>query len=128
VAAKVSDCDENGSWILANVLKYNASNKSYQIQDEDDVNRIMVLPYSKVLCLSDIPNNIQRGDRVQAVFPETTSFYPATVVKTPKQTSASGSSWEIVVRFDGDEDNSGKPPPRRVPARFVVLAGDMGMQ
>lgn len=58
------------------------------------------------------------------VFPETTSFYRATVVKSPKNpaTNSSQSHWEVVVRFDDDEDESGKWPARRVPARFVLRA------
>jgi hypothetical protein len=28
--------------------------------------------------------------------------------------------WEVIVRFEGDEDEAGKIPPRRVPARFVL--------
>ena len=59
------------------------------------------------------------------VFPETTSFYRATVVKSPKAPTSSGSTqthWEVVVRFDDDEDEAGKWPARRVPAHFVLRA------
>lgn len=73
--------------------------------------------------LEDTSTDINRGDRVMGVFPETTSFYRATVVKTPKDPSVSGQDgWEVVVRFDDDEDEAGKWPARRVPARFVLRA------
>jgi SAGA-associated factor 29 len=41
VAAKVSKSNENGSWILGNVLEYDAPNSVYIVQDEDDTSRTM---------------------------------------------------------------------------------------
>ncbi len=120
VAAKVSNSDE---WILANVLSYNAETKMYQVQDEDDANRIIILPCKFVKCLRDSCEDIQRGDKVFGVFPETTSFYRASVVKTPKLIGRD--SWEVIVRFDDDDDGSGKSPARRVPARFIFPFKDI---
>ena len=94
--------------------------QSYELQDEDDMSRVFSLPRSDVRRLEDSGAHLAKGDRVTAVFPETTSFYRAEVVKNPKTPVHGNSSWEIVVRFHEDEDDSGKAPARRVPARFVM--------
>eukprot|EP01041_Mallomonas_annulata_P001112 gene1112-2162_t len=125
VAAKVSRLEENGAWILANVLEYNASTSTYIIQDEDDVARVITLPARDVKRLEDSASHIRKGDRVIAVFPDTTSFYRAAVVKNPKNPTHGNGAWEVVVRFHDDEDESGKTPPRRVPARFVLKHADI---
>ena len=39
MAAKVSKSGEDGSWILGNILDFDAKNQTYLVQDEDDVNR-----------------------------------------------------------------------------------------
>jgi len=120
VAAKVLQSEENGSWILANVLEYDASSQTYELQDEDDVNRTMTLAYMDVKRLEDTAAHLRRGDEVLAVFPETTSFYRALVVKNPRPPQHGNSGWDIVVRFEDDEDETGKAPARRVPARFSL--------
>ena len=120
-AARVSKSDENGSWILVNVLYYDASTDRYEVQDEDDISRIMKLDASDVRKLEDLASRFRRGDKVLAVFPETTSFYSAVVAKNPKSGGGGDSSSpeELIVRFDDDEDDMGKPIARRIPARFV---------
>jgi SAGA-associated factor 29 len=123
VAAKVSRSDENGSWILGNVLDFNGS--YYEVQDEDDTTRKMRLAISDVCRLEDSAGHLRRGDNVLAVFPETTSFYRAEVVKNPKAPAHANGQWEVVVRFEDDEDETGKAPPRRVPGRFVLQVGDI---
>lgn len=121
VAAKVSKADDNGGWILANVLGIDPTNEIYEVQDEDDPRRIVTISYSNLRRLTDNAADIRKGDRVLAVFPDTTSFYRAVVVKTPKPlTSGSSGLWEVVVKFEDDEDNSGKQPARKVPSRFVI--------
>lgn len=117
--------DEESSWILGNVLQYDLKSHSYVVQDEDDVNRVMQLPFANVKRLEDTAQHLRRGDRVLAVFPETTSFYKAVVAKQPKAPSGQQAMWEVVVKFDDDEDESGKNPARRVPARFVLRRSDL---
>ena len=95
----------------------------YQVQDEDDPHRIITVPYNNVRRLDDSPARLRKNNRVLAVFPETTSFYRAVVVKAPRQTP---SHWEVAVRFDDDEDETGRVPPRKVPVRFVVRIHDGG--
>lgn len=121
---------EDGAWILGNVLDYNPMTQSYMVQDEDDVNRVLTMGFHDVRRLDDSSSHLRRGDQVLAVFPETTSFYNAVVVKTPKlqqQTnrSNSSSSLEVVVKFEDDEDENGRNPARRVPARFVLRRCDV---
>jgi hypothetical protein len=60
-----------------------------------------------------------------AIFPETTSFYRAKISKSPvwKLDRHSGNVpvvKEIIVKFDDDENESGRTPHRRVPARYVI--------
>ena len=47
VAAKAADTDENGSWILASVVRYDATSDAYAVQDEDD-QKILELPASRI--------------------------------------------------------------------------------
>ena len=121
---------EDGAWILGNVLDYNPMTQSYMVQDEDDVNRVLTMGFHDVRRLDDSSSHLRRGDQVLAVFPETTSFYNAVVVKTPKlqqtnSNSNSSSSLEVVVKFEDDEDENGRNPARRVPARFVLRRCDV---
>jgi SGF29 tudor-like domain len=97
----------------------------YDVQDEDDPNRTMNLPAQRVKRLEDTTTHLRKGDKVLAVFPDTTSFYRAQIVKTPKPPGHGNSNWEVVVRFEDDEDESGKAPARRVPGRFVLLRKDV---
>ena len=85
----------------------------------------MILPFTDVKRLDDSAAYLRRGDEVLAVFPETTSFYRAVVAKNPKATGSGSSPPDIVVRFEDDEDATGKAPARRVPARFVLRRGDV---
>ena len=57
----------------------------------------------------------QAMDRVMAVYPNTTSFYPCTVVFGPRQNTS-----RVVVKFDDDEDEHGTIPEHRIPRRYVL--------
>lgn len=120
VAAKVSKSNENGSWILGNILEYHVQSQVYEVQDEDDISRTINLNPDDVKRLEDTTAHLRKGDKVLAVFPETTSFYRALVVKNPK-----APGWEVIVRFEDDEDATGKAPARKVPARFVLRRSDV---
>lgn len=126
VAAKVSKSNENGSWILGNVLEYDVLNSVYIVQDEDDTSRSMRLRDTDVKRLDESAVHLKKGDKVLAVFPDTTSFYRCVVAKTPKATAAASNfTFEVAVRFEDDEDESGKVPARRVPARFILRRVDV---
>ena len=84
VAAKLSKSGsdtQEGAWILGNVVDYDAKAQTYEIQDEDDISRVMTLPMTCVKRLEGSSTHLRRGEAVMAVFPETTSFYKAIVAK-----------------------------------------------
>lgn len=136
VAAKVTRTDENGSWILAYVLRFYPESETYDVQDEDDTSKLIRLPWNHVMRLSNGTEGwFEKGARVMAIFPETTSFYRAIVSKQPTWTSGTSAEEsaggvgnahkprvkEVIVKFEDDEDQeSGKTPHRRVPSRYVI--------
>ena len=129
------------------MISYNEHNQIYEIQDEDDNTRMLtVSATTHVKRLYDSASYLCKGDNVVAVFPDTTSFYRGTVVRNPRppvdntktntnssnttnsnsnNTGNNNTNWDVVVRFDDDEDESGRSPPRRIPSRFILLASDV---
>jgi SAGA-associated factor 29 len=136
VAAKVTRTDENGSWILAYVLRFYPESETYDVQDEDDTSKLIRLPWNHVMRLSTGTEGwFEKGARVMAIFPETTSFYRAIISKQPTWTSGTSADQvsggvgnahkprvkEVILKFEDDEDQeSGKTPHRRVPSRYVI--------
>ncbi|KAL3772350.1 hypothetical protein ACHAWO_006009 [Cyclotella atomus] len=128
VAAKVTRTDENGSWILAYVLRYYPESETYDVQDEDDTSKLIRLPWNHVMRLSNGSEGwLDKGSKVMAIFPETTSFYRAIVSKHPVWTDGKGEGdngkprvKEVILKFEDDEDQDGKTPHRRVPSRYVI--------
>lgn len=136
VAAKVTRTDENGSWILAYVLRFYPESETYDVQDEDDTSKLIRLPWNHVMRLSTGTQGwFEKGARVMAIFPETTSFYRAIISKQPTWTSGTSAEEsaggvgnahkprvkEVILKFEDDEDQeSGKTPHRRVPSRYVI--------
>ena len=114
IAAKFTRSTESGSWVLGNVVEYDAQSELYAVQDEDDVSRIMSLEKREVRRLDESCSHLKRGDAVLAVYPETTSFYRATVAKRGIN--------DAIVRFEDDEDEAGVLHAKRVPVRFVLSA------
>lgn len=100
-------------------MYFDASTERYDVQDEDDASRTLKLDAVDVRKLEDVSATLRRGDRVMAVFPETTSFYPGVVAKNPKS-GGGGSGADVIIKFDDDEDEQGKPVARKVPARFIL--------
>lgn len=112
VAAKFTRVSDGTGWVLGNIMEYDAGSESYNVQDEDDVSRIMNLSKYDVKRLDESCVGLKRGDGVLAVYPETTSFYRATVARRGQH--------DVIVRFEDDEDENGILHPKRVPARFVL--------
>jgi uncharacterized membrane protein YgcG len=116
--------DSTAGWILARVAKYSAERDQYQVRDEEEV---LTIPSSGVIRLHEAGEHlgdVQKGDTVLAVFPDTTSFYRAQVTKVPKQQGQRGG--EVHVKFDDDEDETGRTPHRRVPSRHVLKLSQVG--
>lgn len=129
VAAKVTRTDENGSWILASVQRFYSDTETYDVQDEDDTTKLIRLPWNHVMRLSTGAEGcFHKGARVMAIFPETTSFYRAVVSKQPVWKLAPGSTTpmiqELILKFEDDEDETGRTPHRRVPSRYVIPLPD----
>lgn len=61
---------------------------------------------------------MSRGDTVFAVYPDTTSFYQATVVQTPRKVS--GNSSFAMVQFVDDSDEHGITHEKAVLLRHVM--------
>jgi len=68
-----------------------------------------------------------RGRRVMAIYPDTTSFYPATLSSLPQVTPADSRDSQFagklscVVQFNDDEDVSGKNPKRTVLCKHAFV-------
>jgi SAGA-associated factor 29 len=116
VAAK-----DGAKWILAGVHKYYAEQDEYDVADEDDPDQRIRLQRACVVRLEDNIGSLQKGDAVLAVFPDTTSFYRGRISKPVKNRGVGG---EIAVQFEDDEDETGRTPHRRVPARHVMADPD----
>lgn len=85
------------------------------------VARSLVLPLPRTYSeAADWGQRLKKGMRVYAMYPQTTSLYPATV--TDSTTYCRGDDDIIVVEFDGEEhDATGQVPKFHIPARFVTL-------
>ena len=113
VAAKIGTV-----WMLASVLRHNAAKRTYKVEDADAEMAGNPSKYTvseeQVLPLPDLEAGLatrvhRKGARVLALFPGTTSFYPATVAKKPAGIAAASSytgglaRFKYGLRFDGDE-------------------------
>ncbi len=102
LAAIQVSSDPNSDWILAKVLSHDKSAKVYTLKDEDLVsNQIYRIPERRTITLRGTERSRwSRGDAVFAVYPDTTSFYPATVSTPPF-------NGFVMVKFANDEDDDG---------------------
>lgn len=89
-------------WILAKILSHDKSSKTYTLSDEDvQSNQIYKIPERQVVVLRGTERNRWcRGDAVYAVYPDTTSFYRATVSTPPL-------NGFVMVQFKDDWDANG---------------------
>jgi hypothetical protein len=79
----------------------------YDIADIDDSKRYHVS--DKQIAVLDLPNSIKKlskGEEVLAVYPETTSFYPAVVVQSAKR-NLNSLEPTVTVQFQGDANEQG---------------------
>ena len=90
-------------WILATVISQDPDTGMYQLADEDaESNKVFNLPESQVVVLGGV-DRLSRGDIIYAVYPDTTSFYQATVVQPPKKVGGGDSFVMVHFKDDGDE-------------------------
>jgi hypothetical protein len=86
------------------------------------VARNLVLPLPRSCAeASEWATRLKKNSRVYAMYPNTTSLYPATVIDST--TYCRGDDDIIVVEFDEEDPNitTGKVPTYHIPARFVTL-------
>jgi hypothetical protein len=105
-------------WILAKVISFNAGSGMYNLSDEDvESNKVFHLPESQVVVLNGV-DRLSRGEIVYAVYPDTTSFYQATVVQPPRKVQ--GSLPFIMVNFVDDSDEHGITHDKPVMIKHVM--------
>mmetsp|Transcript_8577 Transcript_8577/g.12453 ORF Transcript_8577/g.12453 Transcript_8577/m.12453 type:complete len:287 (+) Transcript_8577:79-939(+) len=108
------------SWILAKVISHDTETGMYNLSDEDvESNKIFHLPESQVVVLGGV-ERLSRGDIIFAVYPDTTSFYQATVVQAPRKVQG-GSSF-VMVNFQDDGDEHGVTHDKAVLMKHVMRA------
>lgn len=90
----------------------------YTLSDEDMAsNEIYTIPERQVRPLLKHNNNCKwaKGDGVYAVYPDTTSFYPAVVVSCTR-------NGYVMVQFNDDWDASGVIHEKAIPLQHVMKA------
>jgi SGF29 tudor-like domain len=69
-------------------------------------------------------DKLRAGEVVYAVYPDTTSFYPATVVQAPRKqagTNAPSATSFVMVHFVDDSDEFGITHDKAVPLKHIML-------
>eukprot|EP00622_Pseudochattonella_farcimen_P000972 FR735566.1.p1 GENE.FR735566.1~~FR735566.1.p1 ORF type:complete len:259 (-),score=38.85 FR735566.1:87-863(-) len=114
IAARPKD-----EWILARVQEYDINSGFYTVSDEDDQTKTYSVSESLVVLLEGA--RLTRGEEVYAIYPDTTSFYPATVTFAPRR-SASATNGPVfcTVQFRDDENEEGITPDRQIALQYVI--------
>lgn len=126
-----SDPDASGEgereWILARVQSYDILTGLYTVSDEDDASKQYTVEEGLTVVLEG--ERIAKGEQVFAVYPDTTSFYPAVVTSVPRKSAGSvaatgpaAAALVCTVQFVDDVDESlgpGITPDRQVPLRHL---------
>jgi len=76
-----------------------------------------LLPESQVVILGGV-DRLNRGDVIYGVYPDTTSFYQATVVEIPKKIP--GRDAFVLVHFKDDGDEHGITHAKVVPMKHIM--------
>lgn len=110
--------------ILGRVIFYHADIGMYDIADVDNSKRYSL--HETQVCVLDLADNHRRlckGEEILAVYPDTTSFYPAIVTQASRRATLS-SEPAVTVQFTGDEDEAGQTPQRIIPLRHALRPPD----
>ena len=78
---------------------------------------VFYLPDNQVIVLGTLKNP-SRGDSVFAVYPDTTSFYPATITQTARKVSGGGGF--VMVQFVDDSDEHGVTHEKAVLLQYLM--------
>ena len=103
------------------MVSFNNDNRYYDITDIDDTTKKYHLYETQVFFLdvAEVYKKLSKGDEIYAVYPDTTSFYPAVVVAGPKKGTLTTDS-TLTVQFQGDADEHGITPIVTVPLHHVI--------
>ncbi|GAB0090435.1 SAGA-associated factor 29 [Sergentomyia squamirostris] len=114
---------EQENWIIAEVVQFLSSQK-YEVDDIDEEQkdrhvvskrRIVPLPIMRANPETDAYALFPEDSTVMALYPQTTCFYKAIVVKPP-QTASEG--YELI--FEDPNYPEGYSPPMKVAQRYVI--------
>jgi SGF29 tudor-like domain len=78
---------------------------------------VFYLPESQVIMLGALKNP-SKGDSVYAVYPDTTSFYPATITQTARKVSGGGGF--VMVQFVDDSDEHGITHEKAILLQYLM--------
>ncbi|KAG4096388.1 hypothetical protein H8356DRAFT_1275797 [Neocallimastix lanati (nom. inval.)] len=111
-------------WLLATVIQYFPDKNKYEVEDiEDDedkpgVKKHYIFP---VKCVLEIPNEDNKrpyfpiGHEVLSLYPNSSCFYKATVIKTPNENkNSSDGKPAYIVQFEDDDEAEREVPENRV--------------
>lgn len=116
----------NGNWIMARTTRWSSRSNAFEVVDEDveednggagderPPGAYHKVSQDYVLRLTDPDfTKFSKGERVLALFPQTTSFYAGNVVTAMR-------NGMVGVRFDDDEEDGRLVRKRPVPATCVI--------
>ncbi|GAX25018.1 SAGA-associated factor 29 [Fistulifera solaris] len=113
-------CQLGTEWILAKVLEFDTKTRTYKLVDEDvESHKVFHLPEDQVVILRGV-DRLSKGDTVFAVYPDTTSFYQATVVQVPRKTAGQSSPF-VIVSFMDDSDEFGVTHDKTVQLQHIMV-------
>ncbi|KAJ3425414.1 saga-associated factor 29 [Anaeramoeba flamelloides] len=127
VAAYTQTEISTNNWILCHVKLYSQEKQEYTLVDffvENNrgptyykVPKRDVVPLPNTLSANHIKSTeFSSGSKVLAIYPETTTFYPAKVLKSPKDRSTSTyQTHYYLLKFDGDTI-----PKHDIYARWII--------
>lgn len=98
-------------WVLGRVARYVPESKKYEVIDEDADGDVYRVSRKNIRVIPKKPQNFEPKQRVLAVYPLTTVFYPASLVKK------SGKNW--LVEFDDEDANTTRL--KEVQGHYVML-------
>jgi hypothetical protein len=123
VAIQVFDDDSaEPSYILGKVVRLVENTDQWVIADAEEETKHHTVTQDQITELVDLPFNelpkYKKGDKVMALYPNTTTFYPAEV-QVPARKAVGSNPPYLVVTFDGDFDVDGNVPKLVVACNFV---------
>ena len=119
VAVKVNSAS-SFEVILGRIIFFHSDIGVYDVADIDDSKRYQVSDKNVILLdLLTSVTKLSKGEEVLAVYPDTTSFYPAVVAQASRR-SANFTEPSVTIQFHGDVDELGQTPSFIIPLNHIV--------